>query len=90
LTASSFCAEMLGLCALHLLVHTITAYHNVSAWSAVISCDIKQALELSTHQKGKTQPSAKCTDIRQNFRATKQTYLGSFTYVHPIYGHIDN
>ncbi len=32
LTASSFRVEMLGLCALHLLVCTITEYHNVSAW----------------------------------------------------------
>jgi hypothetical protein len=32
LTASSFPVEMLGLCALHLLVHAITEYHNISAW----------------------------------------------------------
>jgi hypothetical protein len=31
----------------------------------------------------------KCADVRRNFRATKQTNLGSFTYVQ-IYGHMDN
>jgi hypothetical protein len=46
LTAISFCAEMLGLSALHLLVHAITEYHNVSTWAAIISCDNKWALEL--------------------------------------------
>jgi hypothetical protein len=79
LTASSFRAEMLGLCALHLLVCAIMEYHNVSAWSAVISCDNKWALELSFHHKGRIQPSAKCANIRWNFHATKQTYAGSFT-----------
>jgi hypothetical protein len=55
----------------------------------VISCDNKWALELSSHHKGRIEPRAKCANIRWNFNATKQTYLGSLTYVH-IYGHIDN
>jgi hypothetical protein len=87
--ASSFRVEMLGLCALHLLMRAITEYHNISVWSAVISCDNKRALKLSWHHKGRIQPRTKGTDIRRNFRATKQTYLGYFTYVH-IYGHMDN
>jgi hypothetical protein len=88
-TASSFCTEMLGLCALHLLMRTITEYHNISAWSAVTSCYNKRALELSLHHKGRIQPSMKCADIKWNIRATKHTYSGLFTYVH-IYGHMDN
>ncbi len=72
--ASSFQAEMLGLCSLHLLVRAFAEYHNVETWSAVMSCDNKWALELSLHHKKMIQPSAKYADIRQSFCATKQTY----------------
>jgi hypothetical protein len=51
-------------------------------------CNNKRALMLSSHHKGRIRPSAKCTDIRRNFHATKQTYQGGFKYVH-VYGHMD-
>jgi hypothetical protein len=81
-------AEMLDLCLLHLLVRAITEYHNAKTWSAVMSCNNKLALELSSHHKRRIRPNAKCADIRQSFRATKQTYTGYFLYAH-IYGHMD-
>ncbi len=68
LTASSFHAEMLGLCLLHLLVCAITEYHNAETRSAVMSCNNKQALELSSHHKRRIQPSTKCADIGQSSR----------------------
>jgi hypothetical protein len=66
-TASSFQAEMLGLCALHLLVHVITEFHRVSQWSAIILCNNKRALSLLAHHKGQIQPSGKCADIQESF-----------------------
>jgi hypothetical protein len=88
LTASSFQAEMFSLCALHLLVCAITEFHGVNKWTATMSCNNKQTLSLSSHHKGRIQPSAKCADITRNFCSTKQTYKGSFNYVY-VYGHMD-
>ena len=88
LTASSFRAEMLGLCALHLLVRAISKYYKLDHWTSTLCCNNKQALLLSSHHRGRIRPSAKCADIRQSFLATKQTYNGGFTYIH-VYGHMD-
>ncbi len=68
-TVNSFCAEMLGLCALHLLTWTISEYYGVERWSSTMCCDNRCALLLSSHHKGSIRPSAKCTD-RRNIHAT--------------------
>ncbi len=88
ITASLLRAELLGLCALHLLARAIAEYYDLGRWPAMMCCDNKQALLLSSHYKGRIRPSAKCTDIRRSFQATKQTYQGGFKYVH-VYGHMD-
>ncbi len=49
--ASLFRAEMLGLCALHLLAQVVAEYSKVEGWSAMLCCDNKQALELSSHHQ---------------------------------------
>ncbi len=67
---------MLGLCALHLLARAITKYYVLGRWLAMMCCDDKWALLLSSHHKGRIRPSAKCADIRRSFQATKQTYQG--------------
>ncbi len=54
----------------------------------MISCNNKKTLELSSHHRRRIRPSAKWANIRRSFRATKQTFIGGFKYVH-IYGHID-
>jgi hypothetical protein len=86
--ASSFRAEMLGLASLHLLERAVVKFFNLGQWAAVISCDNKKALELSLNHHRRIKPSAKCANIRHSFRATKQTFIGRFKYVH-IYGHMD-
>jgi hypothetical protein len=43
-TASSFHAEMLELCSLHLLICAIAEYHNFKTCSAVMSCNNKRIL----------------------------------------------
>ncbi len=87
-TASSFQAEMLGLCVLHLLARAITEHYNLSRWSATMCCNNKRALLLSSHHKGRIRPSLKCVDIRRSFKATKQTYQGGFKYIN-VYIHMD-
>ncbi len=86
--ASLFRAEMLVLACLHLLARAVAQFFAISHWTAVISCNNKKALELSSHHCWQIRPSAKCADIRRSFRATKQTFIGGFKYVY-IYGHMD-
>jgi hypothetical protein len=85
--ASSFQAEMLGLCALHLLARALSEYYNLNNWSATMCCDNKRALILSSHHRGQIRPSTKCT--QRSFRATKQTYQEGFKYTH-VYSHMDH
>ena len=87
-SASSFRAEMLGLCCLHLLARAVAEFYNIGQWYATISCDNKRALELSSNHRRRIRPSAKCADIRRSFKSTKQVIAGGFKYVH-IYGHMD-
>ncbi len=87
-SASSFRVGMLGLCSLHLLARAVAEFFGTGQWEAVISCNNKRALELSSNHRRRIQPSAKCADIRRSFRATKQVFTGGFNYVH-IYGHMD-
>jgi hypothetical protein len=50
-SASSFRAEMLGLCALYLLAQVVAEYYyiDIGQWASVLLCDNKQALELLSH-----------------------------------------
>jgi hypothetical protein len=57
-------------------------------WSAILCCDNKSALELSSHHRRCIRPNTKCTDIQRNLRAIKQTLTRNFKYVH-VYGHMD-
>jgi hypothetical protein len=88
-TASSFQAEMLGLCALHLLACALSEYYNLNNWSATMCCNNKRALILSSHHRGQIRPNAKCANIQRSFHATKQTYQGGFKYTH-VCGHMDH
>ncbi len=87
-SASSFRAEMLGLCCLHLLARAVAEFFVIGQWAAVLLCNNKRALELSSNHRRRIQPSAKNADIRRNFRATKQGFTRGFKYVH-IHGHMD-
>jgi hypothetical protein len=78
---------MLGLCALHLLARAISEHYAIERWTAKMCCDNKRALTLSSHHNRRIRLSAKCADIRRNFKATKQMYQGGFKYIH-VYGHM--
>jgi hypothetical protein len=56
--ASSYRAELLGLCALHLLSWALVEYYKVKGWSAVLCCDNKRAHELLSHHQRHIRPSA--------------------------------
>ena len=81
-------AEMLGLCALHLLAQALAEFYKVVKWSAILCCNNKHALELSSHHRHRIRPSAKCANIYQNLRAIKQSFTSTFKYIH-VYGHMD-
>jgi hypothetical protein len=88
-SASLSRVEMLGgLCCLHLLARGVAKFFDLGQWAAILSCNNKRALELSSNHCRRIKPSANSADIRRSFRATKQGYIGGFKYVH-IYGHMD-
>ncbi len=86
--ASSYRAELLGLCALHLLSWAVGGYYKVEGWSAMLCCDNKLALELSSHHLRCIRPSVKCADICRSLKMTKPLLNGAFQYVH-VYRHMD-
>jgi len=87
--ASSYRAELLGLCALHLFAQALAEFYKVVGWTAMLCCDNKRALEVSSHHTRRIQLSAKCDDIRGSLKAVKPLLSGTFCYVH-VYGHMDH
>ena len=87
-SASSYRAELLGLCALHLFAQALAVHHKVSGWKAILCCDNKRALEVASRSTGRIRPSAKCADIRRSLKAAAPLLNGRFRYVH-VYGHMD-
>jgi hypothetical protein len=86
--ASSYRAEMLGLCALHLFARALLEFHNIQEWKATLCFDNKRALELSSYARRRIRPSAKCADILRSLKAIKCTFTGKLTYIH-LYRHMD-
>jgi hypothetical protein len=87
-SASSYRAELLGLCALHLLAWAVVDYYKVGGWSAVLCCDNKLAFELLSHHQRCIRPSAKMhrhTPQPQDDQAASQRRLPN---VH-VYDHMD-
>ncbi len=87
-SASSYRAEMLGLCSLHLLARGLSEFYQIQEWEATLRCENKRALEQFAHTCRRIRPSAKCADIQRSLKATKHTFTGQFTYLH-VYGHMD-
>jgi hypothetical protein len=79
---------MLGLCASYLLARAVAEFYQIQGWQAKLCCDNKQALELSSYKQGWIRLSSKCADIRRNIQLTKQTFQGTFRYIH-VYGHMN-
>jgi hypothetical protein len=87
-SASLFRAEMLGQCCLHLLARGVAKFFDLGQWAAILSCNNKRDLELSSNHRQRIKPSANSANIRHSFRATKQGCIKGFKYVH-IHGHMD-
>jgi hypothetical protein len=50
-SASSYRAELLGLCSLHLLVQALSEFYKVSGWKATLCCNNLRALQLSSQER---------------------------------------
>jgi hypothetical protein len=86
--ANSYCAEMVGLCAIHLMAQTVAEFYKVEKRAAFLCCNNKSALEISSHHRCCLRPSTKCADTCQNLHAIKQSFAGNFKYIQ-IYGHMN-
>jgi hypothetical protein len=58
---------------MHILVQTLSEYHQLNDWKATLCCDNKKVLDMSHYQ---------CR------RTTKTVFTGQFAYRH-VYGHMD-
>jgi len=88
LSASSYRAELLGLCSLHLLAQALSKFYKVSGWKATLCCDNLHALQLSSQERRRIKSSAACSDLHRSLRSTKNYFTGCFKYQH-VAGHMD-
>jgi hypothetical protein len=49
--ASSYQAEILGLCPLHLFAKVLSEFYKIQEWRATLCCNNKRALELSSYTR---------------------------------------
>jgi hypothetical protein len=86
-SASSYRAELLGLCSLHLLAQALSKSYKVSGWEATLCCDNLHALQLSY----KTVDASNLVPhvlISTGLRSAKNNFTGCFKYQH-VAGHMD-
>jgi hypothetical protein len=72
-TASSYRAELLGLCSLHLFALALSEFYKVFGWKATLGCNNLCALSMSSNEDRRMKPSAACADIHRSLCATKKT-----------------
>ena len=87
-SASSYRAELLGLCLLHLLAQALSEFYKVSGWEATLCCDNLRALQLSSQDRRRIKPSAACSDLHRSLHSMKNNFTGCFKYQHVV-GHMD-
>jgi hypothetical protein len=78
LLASSYRAELLGLCSLHLLALALSEFYTISGWEAMLCCDNLRALQLSSQDRRRIKPSAACSDLHHSLCSTKHNFTGCF------------
>jgi hypothetical protein len=88
LSASSYRAELLGLCSFHLLVLALSKFYKISGWKATLCCDNLCALQLSSQDRRCIKPSAACSNLHRSLHSTKNNFTGCFKYQH-VSGHMD-
>jgi hypothetical protein len=88
LSASSYRAELLGLCSLHLFTLAMSDFYKIKRWMAMLCCNNLHALQLSSHERRCIRPSVTCSDIHRCLCSTKAMLTGHFTYQH-VSGHMD-
>jgi hypothetical protein len=87
-SASSYRAELLGLCLLHLFALALSEFNKISGWEATLCCDNIRALQLSSQDHRRINPSAACSNLHRSLCSTKNNFTGCFKYQH-VAGHMD-
>jgi hypothetical protein len=87
-SASSYRAELLRLCSLHILALALSKFYKISDWKATLYCDNLRALQLSSQERRHIKPSAACSNLHRSLCSTKNTFTGHFKYQHVV-GHMD-
>ncbi len=87
-TASSYRAELFGLCLLHLFALALSKFYKVFGWKATLGCNNLRALTMSSNERQQIKPSAACAGIHHSLCATKKNFTGRFNYQH-VTGHMD-
>ena len=80
LSASSYRAELLGLCSFHLLVLALSKFYKISGWKATLCYDNLSALQLSSQDRRRIKPSAACSDLHRSLCSMKNNFTGCFKY----------
>ena len=75
LLASSYRAELLGLCMLHILALALSKFYKISGWEAMLCCDNLRALRIK--------PSAACSDLHRSLRLLSMADLYSYLLPYP-------
>ena len=77
-SASSYRAELLGLCSLHLFALALAEFYTISGRKAILCCNNLRALQLSSQERRRIKPSAACSDLHHSLNSTKNNFTGRF------------
>ena len=87
--ATAYCAEQLGLDAIHHLLCAILIFYAVDEWDTKTGCDNEGAIKISRRRLRRIRPSMNCADILQNIRSARNRMTTNPNYFH-VYGHMDD
>ncbi len=87
-SASSYRAEQLGICAIHLFITALEEFYTIGPWHGTFCCDNLTALNLASWKIRRIRPGASCADILRSIRSSHNRMQGELTYLH-VDGHMD-
>ena len=86
--ASSFRAEMLGLCSIHIFILAIQKFYSIQEGHNQIFCDSIGALNAVAWRRRRIKAGAKCADVLRSIRFTRNELTIKLSYEH-VNGHMD-
>ncbi len=72
LSASSYRAELLGLCLLHILALALSEFYKIPGWKVTLRCDNLRALQLSSQERRRIKPSNQVPHVLTSTIASAQ------------------